>query len=280
MVWLIVSAILLALIGLYLFLIAPGRPQKGSDYALWHMHYAHRGLYTKDGVVPENSLAAFDAAVKAGYGIELDVHITADDHIIVFHDDVLSRLCGTPKKVRELTYAQLNECRLLNTDQRIPLFSDVLTLVGGRVPLIVEIKNGKKNKTLCEKTAALLDDYTGAYCIESFNPMIVGWFRKNRSHVVRGQLAAGRRQYQGRSFWQGLLLSGLLVNAVSRPHFVAYRHEDARGKLSLWFTRLIRAKLVGWTVREQKDVAFCTRFFDAIIFEFIKPHITEKGTDV
>ena len=270
MAWLIVSAILLFLIGLYLFLIAPGRLPKEADSVLWRMHYAHRGLHTKDGSVPENSLTAFEEAVNAGYGIELDVHITVDGQIIVFHDDDLNRMCGAPHKVFELTYAQLAEYRLLKTDQRIPLLSEVLTLVGGKVPLIVELKNGKANKLLCEKTAAQLDEYAGAYSIESFNPMIVGWFMKNRVHVVRGQLAAGRRQYKGLPYWQGLLLSALLINILSRPHFVAYRHEDAHGRLGLWLTRIFGAKRVGWTVREQKDVAFCKRFFDAIIFEFLE----------
>jgi len=135
----------------------------------------------------------------------------------------------------------------------------------------VELKNGRKNKTLCEKTAELLDSYSGAYCIESFHPMIVRWFYKNRPNVVRGQLAAGRRQYKGVPFLQGALLSALLTNVLGRPHFVAYRHEDAKKRISLKVVRLFGAKLAGWTVRGADDLPFCKRFFDAIIFELFNP---------
>lgn len=271
MALLIILCAAAALAALYIWLVAPGRLPKGVDAALFKTAYAHRGLHKKDGSVPENSMEAFRAAVSAGYGIELDVHLSADGQVVVFHDDTLERMCGIDKAVSEYTYEQLQKYSLRGTDQRIPLLAEVMQAVCGWVPLLVELKNGKRNKALCEKTAALLDGYSGAYCIESFNPLIVSWFRKNRPQVVRGQLSCGYKGYGSLPFYQGFLLSMMLMNVFGRPHFAAYRHEDARGSLGLSLVRLLGGKLVGWTVRDKDDVAFCQSHFDTIIFEFFKP---------
>ncbi len=268
---LIIAISILSLLGVYIYLISPKRVTENSRGLFKDTYYAHRGLHTKDGAVPENSAAAFEAAVKAGYGIELDVHITSDGELIVFHDDDLLRMCGVKIRVGDSTYKQLLEYRLLDTDERIMLFSEVLQQVAGRCPLVVELKNGWNNKTLCEKTAEMLDGYRGEYCIESFHPMIVRWFYKNRPEVVRGQLAAGRRQYKNIPAYQGAMLSALLANVLGRPHFVSYRHEDARKHIGLRIVRLLGGKLVGWTVHDTDDLSFCRRFFDAIIFELLKP---------
>lgn len=102
--------------------------------------FAHRGLFDHLSR-PENSLAAFGAAVEHGYGIELDLQMTADGKIVVFHDESLQRMCSTPLKIEQSTFAELQKHPLLNSDQTIPLFSEVLQLVDGKVPLIVEIIN-------------------------------------------------------------------------------------------------------------------------------------------
>ena len=271
MLILIIFIVLAAIFTLYAFLLAPGRQPKAAPAALWQARYAHRGLHDKLNTVPENSLAAFAAAVEAGYGIELDLNLTTDDQVVVFHDQSLMRICGVEKDVGDCSCAELRACVLSGTDERIPLFTEVLRLVDGRVPLVVELKATKRNKALCEKAAALLDDYAGPYCIESFHPGIVTWFRKNRPDVVRGQLAAGFKQYGALPWWQALLLSSLITSINTRPHFVAFRHEDAHGKLKLWLYRLLGGRIVGWTVRDADDIAWCERFFDVIIFEFFKP---------
>jgi glycerophosphoryl diester phosphodiesterase len=267
----IILIILAALFVLYLFLIAPGRYPKGAPEVLWRSRYAHRGLHDKKNTVPENSLDAFKAAAEAGYGIELDINLTTDDRVVVFHDESLKRMCGIDKYVADCSWAALSQYRLNGSAQRIPLFTEVLSLVNGRVPLIVEFKSTKRNKALCEKAAAILDAYKGPYCIESFHPGIVTWFKRNRPSVVRGQLAAGRKQYSPLPWWQGLVLSSLFTGVAARPHFVAFRHEDAHGQLKLWLYRLLGGMLVGWVVRDTDDIAWCKRFFDVIIFEYFKP---------
>ncbi len=267
----IIAAALVVVFGVYLFLLAPGRQPKDAPAVLWQSRYAHRGLHDqKNAAPPENSLAAFEAAIKAGYGMELDINLTTDDRVVVFHDDDLKRMCGVDKRVADCSWAELAAMRLSGTEHRIPLFSEMLALVNGRMPLVVELKNTNRRETLCEKAALMLDAYTGPYCIESFHPGIVSWFKKHRPGVVRGQLAAGIQEYGKQTFLQKLLLSAMLTNVWSRPHFAAYRHQDAHG-LRLRLFRLLGGKLVAWTVRDTDDIAWCERFFDAIIFEYFRP---------
>lgn len=271
MVLLIIFVALAVVLAIYVLLLAPGNLPRTAPDVLWKTRYAHRGLHDKRNTVPENSLAAFAAAAEAGYGIELDLNLTTDDQVVVFHDNSLKRICGVDKNVADCSWVELKQFRLSGTDERIPLFTEVLELVDGRVPLVVELKSTGHNKALCEKAAALLDAYGGPYCIESFHPGIVAWFRKNRPGVVRGQLAAGFKQYGALPWWQALLLSSLLTNVNTRPHFAAFRHEDAHGKLKLWLYRFLGGRLVAWTVRDTDDIAWCERSFDVIIFEYFKP---------
>ena len=271
MVLLIIFIALAVALALYVVLLAPGNLPKAAPAVLWQARYAHRGLHDKQNTVPENSLAAFAAAAEAGYGIELDLNLTTDDQVVVFHDNSLERVCGVDKIVADCSWEELKQYQLSGTDERIPLFTEVLKLVDGRVPLVVELKATRRNAVLCEKAAALLDAYGGPYCIESFHPGIVAWFRKNRPDVVRGQLASGFKQYSALPWWQALLLSSLLTNINARPHFTAFRHQDAHAKLKLSLYRFLGGRLVGWTVRDTDDIAWCEENFDVIIFEYFRP---------
>lgn len=270
MTYIIIALILITLTAIYLFLIAPGKNSR-KDNPLYAAKYAHRGLHSKDMTVPENSLTAFSKAVEAGYGMELDLNITTDNKVVVFHDDNLQRVCGVDKLVSDCSYQELSQYRLLDTDERIPLFSEVLELVDGRTPLVVELKHTKRNRELCEHAAKLLDKYNGQYCIESFDPGIVRWFRKNRPNITRGYLATGLKGYDTIPLYQGILLSTLLTNFYSRPNFVAFKHHDSHSKLRLNLFRQLGGKLIGWTVRDTDDKDYCNKYFDAIIFEFYRP---------
>ena len=154
----------------------------------FHRCFAHRGLFDNQTRC-ENSLSAFEAAAQAGYGIELDLQMTADGKIVVFHDDDLQRMCSSPLVIEQATYAQLQEYNLGETFEKVPLFSQVLAQVNGRVPLIVEIKSTERIERTCLKVYDLLRNYPGDYCIESMNPLIMGWFAKNEPQIMRGQLA-------------------------------------------------------------------------------------------
>lgn len=251
-------------------LAAPGRAKKDKKAPFMGRNFAHRGLHSEDKSVPENSLEAFKQARDAGYGIELDVQLSKDGEVVVFHDDTLDRVCGVEGRVDELDCARLQELPLCGTEQRMPLFGEVLEVINGSVPLIVELKNGRRNKELCEKTHALLSGYRGDYCIESFNPLIVGWFRKNAKDVFRGQLATIYSDYEGIKKPLALLLSRCLLNVVSRPQFIAYRIGPR--PLSVRLSEAMGAMKIGFTSKvEENEIGR-----DAVIFEFYRPRLKYK----
>ena len=147
--------------GAFAFLVAPGRATRAQKAPFLCRNYAHRGLHTEDGSVPENSLPAFRAAAEAGYAVEMDVHLTADDRLVVFHDDTLERMCGVQGVIDDFTLAELRALRLGKTDCVIPTFAEALEALGGRVPLLLEIKRGHDNRRLCALTLEALRTYTG-----------------------------------------------------------------------------------------------------------------------
>lgn len=252
--------------GVLVFLVAPGRARKTQKSPFLRRNFAHRGLHKRDKSVPENSLAAFERAASYGYGIELDVQLSKDGQVVVFHDDTLNRVCGVDARVDSKTLAELRQLRLCGTEQTIPLFSEVLKTVRGRGALIVELKNGRRNKELCEKTYALLRRYSGDYCIESFNPFIVRWFMRNAPEVLRGQLACPPEDYNGETNpAAALLLGNGLTNFLCRPQFMAYKL--GKKPLPVRLSELLGAMRVCWTSHEWAD----EKFHDAVIFEFYKP---------
>lgn len=260
-----------AAVGGFVYLIAPGSVRKRQKAPLVKRNYAHRGLHKRDKSVPENSLAAFERAASYGYGIELDVQLSSDGEVVVFHDDTLERVCGVDARVDSKTFAELRELSLCGTSEKIPLFSEVLKTVRGRGPLIVELKNGKHNRELCEKTYALLRRYSGDFCIESFNPFIVRWFRLNAPEVVRGQLANPPADYNGEvNPVTGFLLGNLLLNFLARPQFIAYKLTEKPFPVKL--CEALGAMKVCWTSREWVD----EKHNDAVIFEFYKPGVKFK----
>lgn len=249
-----------------LLLVAPGRSGKKKAPFVGR-YFAHRGLYQEDQSIPENSLPAFSLAADAGYGIELDVQLSRDGRVVVFHDDTLNRVCGVDARVDALDWEDLRDLPLYGTEERIPLFEDVLKVIGGRVPVIVELKNGPRNPELCQKTLDLLRAYRGVYCIESFNPMIVGWFRKHAPEIFRGQLAQPPRKYlpEGIRKTTAFLLGNVLLNVVARPHFIAYRIGEK--PLTVLAAEELGATRVAWTSRAPGDAPS----YDAVIFEHYLP---------
>lgn len=251
-------------------LIAPGHSTCEMRAPFQNRNIAHRGLHTKDKKIPENSMAAFQAAIQAGYGIEFDIQLTKDEQIVIFHDDTLKRVCNIEGRVDDYTFKELQAFPLCNTKERIPLFSEFLSLVNGQVPLVVELKNGRKNDLLCEKAYAMLKEYSGEFCIESFNPLIVAWFKRNAPHILRGQLSAPSKEFKGQvSRLQAFGLSHLLCNFVTRPHFISY-HKEKRSLLVKLADRLGAMRVV-WTVRDQDDIAAIEARNDTVIFEFYHP---------
>ena len=263
----IVLIVLVVLALLYVFLIAPRMFNRPDMSGLTGYHYAHRGYFDNDSAAPENSMAAFRAAIDAGYGIELDVQMSADGVPMVFHDGDLERMCGVSGKIWEYTCAELQQMRLLDTEETIPTFGEVLELIAGQVPVIVEYKLDRVNTDVCQAGNALLQNYEGDYCIQCFHPLALMWYKKNAPEVVRGQLSQSfweEEKYHGDALYA--LLSYMPENVVTRPDYIAYQFDDA-DNLSFRLCRAMGAKTAAWTLRDPADYEIAKEDFDLFIFD-------------
>ena len=266
----VLASCLLLLVCVYLFLIRTKRAGKAiSSYR--GVNFAHRGLHGEGRA--ENSLSAFAAARDAGFGIELDVRLSADGEMVVFHDDTLTRVAGIDKRVDELTLEELKKCRLLDTDDTVPTLREVLDLIDGRVPLLIEIKEDAGKSAVTRTLVKEIEGYHGPYIVESFNPLSLKLFRRLRPEVPVGILAqhfCRRDEYRGKPLY--FILQNMLLNFLYVPDFVAYDHTDS-GMLSLKLARsLFGTVTVAWTVRSEEEGRVAkTHRFDSIIFENYLP---------
>ena len=236
----------------YLFCIG-GRTGHPGLKKLSGWNYAHRGLH--DDQLPENSMGAFRAALDAGCGIELDIHLMKDGNLAVIHDASLLRTAGADVRIEDLTIDQLKEYRLGNTMEQIPLFQDVLTLFDGKAPLIVELKCVDGNYAqLCEATCKLLDGYSGVYCLESFDPRVVRWLRSNRPDLIRGQLS---ENWMGKPLPVPAILKWAMTyhiaNVYTRPDFIAYKYADRKVFGTDICRKWMGVQGVTWTLRSREE---------------------------
>lgn len=270
----VVLSIVAAIAVLYLLMIMPRVLHRPDMTPFKGRFYAHRGLHDNASEAPENSMPAFKKAVEAGYGIELDIQLTKDQQVVVFHDDLLQRVCGVEGKVSDYTYEQLQEFRLCKSEERIPLFTEVLKLVDGKVPLIVEFKgNDSTDTSLCPVGAEILGNYKGLYCVESFNPLMVAWFRKNRPQVVRGQLAE-RFFSNTKKTVLYFVLQNLLLNFYTKPDFIAYKWSDRKTLARKLCRRLYGTTAVTWTIQSQEALEVSRKSFDIFIFDSFIPDLS------
>ena len=256
---------------LYLLAIMPRMMHRPDTRLFKKKYFAHRGLHDNAGDAPENSMAAFGKAVKAGYGMELDVHVTKDGIPVVFHDFKLERICNADGNVEDYTYEELQKFTLCNSEERIPKLADVLSMVGGRVPLIIEVKSERVNVSECAIIDDLLRGYRGEYCIESFNPMVLWWFRLHHNNVVRGQLASNFCIDGGYSNVIYFFMTHLMLNFLTKPDFVAYNHKFREEPGRRICKRFYRNSAVAWTVRSRQELEEIQDEFDVFIFEGFEP---------
>ena len=252
------------LFAVYLFLIAPKNRKEMNDFKT--KMYAHRGLHNAERA--ENSMSAFKAAVESGYGIELDIRLSKDGELVVFHDDTLDRVCGREGRVIDFTADELATFMLSGTGDGIPRLCDVLSMVDGRVPLLVEIKEDAGNSAVSEAACKMLAEYKGPFIVESFNPLSLKTVKKNMPLVTRGILS--HRYYEYEQYKKPLyfLIQSLLLNFLCRPAFIAYDHRHAKA-FGLRFVRFVfKVPTLAWTVRSANEEAEARKNgFDGIIFE-------------
>lgn len=247
----LIALLILAVTVGVLYVIAVGGRTGRTEKLQGHV-FAHRGLH--NGVRPENSLSAFRAAKEKGYGIELDIHLLQDGTLAVFHDHTLVRVTGENGKIENLTAADLSRLHLNGTDEVIPTFSDVLSLIDGKVPLVIELKAASNHGALVDAAMNVLKTYNGDYCIESFDPRCLWHLKKRYPDVVRGQLS--QNFFKSEEKLSGVtkfLLTYLLTNLLTRPDFVAYKFTD-RNCLSVTLARkLWRLQGVVWTLTDNEQ---------------------------
>ena len=231
--------------------------------------FAHRGLHDLKPGTPENSMAAFREAVAHGYGIEMDIHLTKDHIPVVFHDDTLLRVCGVDERLKKFTYEELQKYTLLDSNEHIPKLCDVLDMVNGQVPLLIEYKVERNAKRLCKTCNELLVNYKGQYCIESFHPFAINWYQWHRMDIVRGQLSTNF--LAEKISLPRFLITHLIGNGFAAPDFVAYDCLYAKEISRRICKKIYRSLAFAWTVKSEEEYEYCKKHYDSFIFEGFLP---------
>jgi glycerophosphoryl diester phosphodiesterase len=243
---------------------------KGNRW-LVDTYICHRGYHSRESVCPENSMKAFERALRRGFAIEFDIHHLADGEIAVFHDRNTYRMTGIDRLLENCDADQIGNMRLLGTDQSIPLLDHVLDLVRGDVPLLIELKNMGKAGPLEYALLQKLKGYCGTYAIQSFNPKTLLWFRYHAPLIPRGQIS-GSLENMGISGCRKFFIKNLLTNPFTRPHFVSYEAAC----LPNWKTSKLLKRgvpILGWTVASLSQYRQIKRYCDNIIFEGFDPYM-------
>ncbi|MGI6735208.1 MAG: glycerophosphodiester phosphodiesterase family protein [Bacilli bacterium] len=237
-----------------------------KEHPLFKTPLAHRGLHNLK--IDENSMPAFEAAVNAGFGIELDVHVTIDDKIVVIHDTTTTRTTGVEKVVNESTYKELKKLKLLSTKTEIPLLRDVLKMVDGRVPILVEVKaENYIPSSLVSEVLKVVGEYPHkeTLMLQSFNPYVVRDLKKGSKGIPVGQLMTD--VLPGQSKFVHFMYRSLLLLKVSKPDFFNYEVKYIH-KRKIQRKRK-RLPLITWTIANYEDQNKAKALADNYIFEHI-----------
>lgn len=265
----IALALLFAIVVFYNFATAGEAISEDKISWIKETPIAHRGVHTKD--IPENSLSAFENALKNNYAIELDVQFTKDKEVVVFHDENLKRMTNDTRNIEDVNYDELKNLRLDNTNEIIPTLEEVLELVDSKVAILIEIKDCKDYIELSEKTYEILKGYEGNYAIQSFNPFILEWYKNNASEVIRGQLSGTFTEgSESLNSFEKFVLKNMLLNFKSKPNYIGYELEGIP-KSKLESLRKKGVPIIVWTVKNKEDMEKAYKYSDNITFENFLP---------
>ncbi len=264
------AVLILAALLISLYTIIPGKNRPGME-KFKYVKFAHRGLHGNGAA--ENSMTAFARAKAAGFGIELDVRLSKDGELVVFHDDNLSRVVGKEGKVIDFTADELAGFSLDGTEDGVPLFRDVLSFIDGAVPLLIEIKNDVGEGGVAEKLIEVIDGYHGDFVVESFNPLALRTVKKARPDILRGILSTEymkEPKYKGKLLYR--LLQDLRMNFLMRPDFIAYEKNGHSVHNVRFIRRNFGTALFAWTIRShEEEMMAISHGFDTVIFEGYVP---------
>ncbi len=237
----------------------------------WYCKYkiAHRGLH--NNAFPENSLPAFQNAIDLGFAIELDIRILGDNTLVIFHDHNIKRMCGVDKSLSELTIRDLPYCKLDYTNYSIPTLQEVLELVNGAKPLMIEIKplfkgSGRRSKYV-KAIIDTLKKYNGDYAIKSFDPRIMTLVKKYAPSIPRGMLSSDFKTEYAPWLHRTLVKRLFMYNRV-KPDFISYDVNALPNK------RILSKGIpvLAWTVRTPAQEKFAMQYANSIIFENYTPN--------
>lgn len=208
---------------------------------------AHRGVFDNNKI-PENSLRSFKEAIKGGYIIEFDIHLTKDNEIIVFHDAFLDRMTNKKGYVKDYSLKELTSIKLLNTNYHIPSLDEVLDLINGKVPILIELKHDINSFKLPRLLLKKLETYSGEVAIQSFDPFLISYFRFHKNPYLRGLLINQYRFLPFKIF-------------ISKPDFLSVNKKLYKNVKKYQNKRLILC----WTMKSKDDVLKYKDKYDNLI---------------
>lgn len=235
---------------------------------------AHRGLHSLDNNIVENSGGAVCAAIIHGYAIEVDVQLTKDHKAVIFHDHTLKRMTGQTGKVIDYTLQELQQIRYSASDESILSFEELLQIVDGQVPLIIEVKSRSNNVGPLEiYIAKKLECYNGDVCIMSFNPLSLRKFKQIAPQIIRGIVAEYNMRptdWRGTNIVARFLIKNFVHWPLSRPNFISYHLHDLP-KWNIKIARKFGIPIISWTVKSAADADYSAQYADQITFEGFLP---------
>lgn len=235
---------------------------------------AHRGFHDAARGRIENTLSAVTAALAHRFSIEVDLQLTGDEQVIVFHDDTLDRLCEASGHVNRLSLAALRATRFRDSNQQIPTLDEVLEEVSGRVPLFLELKSSWNFDRRLEKAVAkMLANYAGPVAVMSFDPFAVREMRRLAPHLPSGLVAGSFVSTEEHPIPSYYLFAfrHLLAASFALPHFIAYDVTALPATAPLMIRHLFGLPLLTWTVHTEAERQIARRWADQIIFECFDP---------
>lgn len=249
-----------------LYYYFPAHRIKKTDLGL--SHYAHRGLYNHGTDIPENSMMAFRKAKHLGYGCELDLQCTKDGKVVVFHDDNLLRMTDVDGILESMNYSDIKDLKLNHTEERIPLFRDVLDLE--LKELVIEIKSTKARSKIILAVLKELKTYRGKFSICSFDPLILLELKRQAPMIYRGLIMENTDPSNKMPFYQRWVLNYGLLNRFIRPDYISMNYQDINIIYRLF--RWLGGRTLVWTVNDIKIESDLKGNVEGIIFENYLPN--------
>lgn len=232
-----------------------------TDFWLFTRPIAHRGLW--GGEVIENSLTAYQAAMDKNYPIEIDLYLSSDGEIVCFHDENLYRMTGKNVKIYDRTLAKLKALSLKGTTEKIPTLREVLDLVCGKVPLLIEIKD-QPNDLIVDKTVEILKAYNGEFAVQSFNPFYIKKVKRLAPEFICGILGTNEKE---RGNITNFVLKRLCFNFIIKPEFISYNKKG----LKYVKRKSKKTPVIAWTILNEKERLSLPPFVKNYIFENFVP---------